>query len=173
MVEAAGEGGETYRFDGKPGALVVDSIDRVPVGKITAREVRRAGSETAADLRAALRTGGASVTARTAVYRIAFHFERAAATRPPAVRTAADLDALVARLDRMDRLGRRGPWTRRVLALIAKHPRRRAGDLAPLLDRDLRAFKADVRKLKGPGLTTSFEVGYELTPLGRRVLEHR
>ena len=39
------------------------------------------------------------------------------------------------------------------------------------LDRELRVFKADVRKLKGMGLTTSFEVGYELTALGRRVLD--
>ena len=52
-----------------------------------------------------------------------------------------------------------------------KHPQRRAGDLAPKVDRELRVFKADVRKLKGLGLTRSFEVGYELTPLGRQVLK--
>ena len=56
-------------------------------------------------------------------------------------------------------------------ALIAQHPRRRAGDLAPQLERELPKFKADVRKLKGLGLTKSHEVGYELTALGRRVLE--
>ena len=85
--------------------------------------------------------------------------------------TAGDIDKLVERLGRIDRLSPRGPWTKQVLALVAKHPQRRAGDLAPILDRELRAFKADVRKLKAMGLTTSFEVGYELTPLGRRILK--
>ncbi len=164
--------GGAYRFDRGPGSLVVDSLDKVPVGKITTREAKRAGFETIEDLKVALRAGGSNVTARTPVYRIAFHFERASRRKPAAaVPTAGDIDKLVERLGRMDRLSRRGPWTKQVLALIGKHPQRRAGDLAPLLDRDLRAFKADVRKLKGMGLTTSFEVGYELTPLGRRILK--
>ncbi len=161
-----------YRFDRGPGALVVDSIDKVPVGKITTRDVKRAGFETMEDLKAALRAGGSNVTARTPVYRIAFHFERLSHHKPAvAVPTAGVIDKLVERLGRMDRLSRRGPWTKQVLALIAKHPQRRACVLAPIVDRDLRAFKADVRKLKGMGLTTSFEVGYELTALGRRILK--
>ena len=35
--------GGRYRFDGGPDALVVDSIDRVPVEKISGREAKRAG----------------------------------------------------------------------------------------------------------------------------------
>jgi hypothetical protein len=162
--------GGTYRLAGGPGALVVDAIEKVAVGDIPKREVTRAGFDSIDELKAALRTGGATVTARTPVYRVAFHYERAAPAKPKPA-TAADVDALVARLERMDRLSRRGPWTKRVLALIAKHPQRRAGDLAPKLDRELPKFKADVRKLKGMGLTKSFEVGYELTALGRKVLK--
>ena len=106
------------------------------------------------------------------MYRIAFHFEQGSRRKTAAtVSTAGDIDKLVERLGRMDRLSPRGPWTSQVLALIAKHPQRRAGDLAPILDRELRAFKADVRKLKRMGLTTSFEIGYELTALGRRILK--
>jgi hypothetical protein len=162
--------GGAYRFDGGPDTLVVDALDKVAVGKITSREVRRAGFETIDELKAALRTGGASVTARTPVYRVAFHFERGTRQRKKAA-TANDVAGIVERLQRMDRLSRRGPWTKQVLTLIARNPQRRAGDLAPKLDRELRVFKADVRKLKGMGLTTSFEVGYELTALGRRVLD--
>ncbi len=167
--------GGAYRLGDGRDALIVDSIDTVPVGKITKREIKRAGFESLDDLKAALRSGGTNITARTTVHRIAFHFERASgrkttlvAAAPP---SAGDIDRLVERLGRMDRLSRRGPWTKQVLALIVKNPQRRAGDLAPIVDRELRAFKADVRKLKGMGLTTSFEVGYELTALGRRILK--
>lgn len=168
--------GGRYRFGGASsgggGTLVVDSIDRIPVGKISMREAKRAGFDTIDQLKAALRTKGSNVTARTPVYRIAFHFERAAGRLTPAApATAADVDKLLARLARMDKLSSRGPWTKQVLTLIAKNPQRRAGDLAPRLKRELRAFKADVRKLKAMGLTQSFEVGYDLTPLGRRVLK--
>jgi len=48
-----------------------------------------------------------------------------------------------------------------------------ASRLAPLLGRETRAFKADVRKLKALGLTISFDVGYEISPRGRAYLERR
>jgi len=38
-----------------------------------------------------------------------------------------------ARLDAIDARSPRGPWTRSVLELIARHPETRAADLAPLL----------------------------------------
>ena len=62
------------------------------------------------------------------------------------------------------------PWTGRVLALIATHPGRRAGDLAPTMGWELPKFKANVRKLKALGLTASLEVGYRLTELGERAV---
>ena len=71
----------------------------------------------------------------------------------------------------MDRLSRRGPWTRRVLELIAENPRVAASKLAPRLGRETRAFKADVRKLEELGLTESFELGYALSPRGRALLK--
>ena len=70
----------------------------------------------------------------------------------------------------MDRLSKHGPWTRQTLELIAQNPPTAASKLAPMLGRDTRAFKADVRKLKKLGLTVSFEVGYELTSLGKAFL---
>jgi hypothetical protein len=81
--------------------------------------------------------------------------------------TDADLTALAAALDRIDRGSRRGPWTRRVLALIAARPATRAGDLfAEAGYPDLPSFKRDVRRLKELGLTESLEVGYRLSPRG-------
>ena len=77
-----------------------------------------------------------------------------------------ELRELAARLDRMDR-GKRGPWTRRVLALIAARPAVRAGDLfAEAGYPDMLSFKRDVRRLKELGLTESLQVGYRLSPRG-------
>ena len=83
------------------------------------------------------------------------------------------LAALDARLDAIDRRSGRGPWTRRVLALIAAESGAPAARLAEKLEREKPAFKADVRKLKALGLTRSLEVGYELSPRGRALLARR
>jgi hypothetical protein len=82
----------------------------------------------------------------------------------------AELDR---RLDRLDRASASGPWTAATLALIAERPAVRAGDLAPVLGRELAPFKLDVRKLKNLGLTISLEVGYRLSPRGEAYLRHR
>ena len=103
--------GGAYRLAGGPDVLVVTSVDRVSLGDVPARDVRRAGFESHDDLRAALRKGGSAATARTPVYRVAFRFE-ARRSMKPAPATARDVEAVVARLARMDGLSRRGPWTK-------------------------------------------------------------
>ena len=57
------------------------------------------------------------------------------------------------------------------LGLIATRPAVRAGDLAASVERDVAPSKLDVRKLKARGLTISLEVGYRLSPRGRRYLD--
>lgn len=74
---------------------------------------------------------------------------------------------IAARLDRLDRASRRGPWTGAVLELIAANPGVRAPDLAERMGLETLPFKRDVRKLKELGLTESLEVGYRLSPRGR------
>jgi hypothetical protein len=74
---------------------------------------------------------------------------------------------IAARLDRLDRASRRGPWTATVLDLIAANPEVRAPDLAARLGLETLPFKRDVRKLKELGLTESLPVGYRLSPRGR------
>ena len=83
----------------------------------------------------------------------------------------ADVAAITAALDRMDRGRRTGPWTREILRLIAARPAVRAPDLAASLGRETQPFKLDVRKLKELGLTHSLQVGYGLSPRGRAYLE--
>jgi len=65
---------------------------------------------------------------------------------------------------------RDGAWTKRTLALIAKHPRIAASKLAAKVDGETLPFKTCARKLKRLGLTQSFEVGYEISPRGSAYL---
>lgn len=82
-------------------------------------------------------------------------------------------EALAELKKRVARLEKQGPWVKKVMRLIAKHPRVAASKLAKKLKRDTQPFKTDVRKLKRLGLTMSFEVGYEVSPRGKKFLEHR
>jgi hypothetical protein len=163
----------------RPGALVrtaigliaVESVNEIDPARISPADARRAGHADRADLLATL--------ARYAhrddqpVFRIAL---RPAGDDPRiALRERDQLapdeaEAVVARLARFDRASRRGPWTVRVLRLIAERPGVRAADLAAGERRETVPFKADVRKLKELGLTESLEVGYRLSPRGRAIL---
>lgn len=92
------------------------------------------------------------------------------ALRESADLTDDDVAALQAKLARLDKASSHGAWTAQTLALIERHPRRRAPDLAAMVGRETAPFKIDVRKLKGLGLTRSFDVGYEISPRGREYL---
>ena len=86
------------------------------------------------------------------------------ALRCDAALSEADIADLTARLDRLDRASRHGPWTRQMLRMLAERPHVRAPDLAASVGRETLAFKNDVRKLKALGLTISHSPGYELSP---------
>lgn len=166
--------GGRYRC-GRIGLLEVDSIDAVRVRDIKPAEAKRSGFPDRAALLAELATGGKRpLRAGDRVYRVELHFagpdER---PRPDtgAALSESDARALCAKLDRMDRLSRHGPWTRATLRLIGKQSRVPAARLAEKLGRERPSFKADVRKLKKLGLTISHEVGYELSPRGRTLLD--
>ena len=110
------------------------------------------------------------------LYRVAFHClgEQDDPRKILAAEAGLDSEALVAvtkRLAQMDARSRHGPWTQAALEAIASTPGRRAADLAAVQGRETTKFKADIRKLKALGLTISLEVGYELSPRGRVVLD--
>lgn len=150
------------------GVVQIDAVDLVDETTISAEQALRAGYRSRDELLAELasRPDGD-------LYRIALH--RAGPDPRVQLRERADLTddefgELLARLGRLDRASRHGPWTGAVLGLIDAYPATRAGDLAVRLGRDIRSFKLDVRKLKELGLTESLDVGYRLSPRGRAVL---
>ncbi|GAA3206993.1 hypothetical protein ACFO1B_19665 [Dactylosporangium siamense] len=152
------------------GLVEITSVDRVPVSSLTGADARRAG---AASL-AALRQGLDRLHPERPVYRIGLRY---AGTDPrhtlrEAVPDTAEIDAIIAGLDRLDRAAPTGPWTRATLLLIDELPAIRAPDLAQRMGRDTPSFKQNVRKLKERGLTESLDIGYRLSPRGAAVLDH-
>jgi hypothetical protein len=105
--------------------------------------------------------------------RLASDEDPRAALADTAELSTEDVEAIALRLDRLDRASSHGPWTRDTLAIIARRPAVRAGDLAAELGREMLPFKVDVRKLKNLGLTLSLEVGYRLSPRGAAYLRVR
>jgi hypothetical protein len=152
------------------GLIEITSVDRVPVRTLTAADARRAG---AASL-AALRQGLDRVHPERPVYRIGLRYAGADPRQAlrEAVPDAAELDAIGAWLDRLDRASPTGPWTRATLSLIDELPATRAPDLAQRMGRDTPSFKQNVRKLKERGLTESLDIGYRLSARGAAVLDH-
>jgi hypothetical protein len=151
----------------RAGVLAIESVEQVDEDSISDADARQAGATDRQTLLAGMRPEGT-------LYRIAFRLE--GPDPRVALRAKADLDArerseIDARLGRFDAASRHGPWTRRVLELIAERPATLAADLAAEVGRAKAPFKADVRKLKELGLTESLEKGYRLSPRGRSYLE--
>ncbi len=163
------------RYRTRAGMLEVDAVGVVKLGDIEDRDARRSGFADRDELAASLaKTARKALRKDTQVYRVELHFagDVTVADLPPShtAWTPEEVDTMTARLDKMDRLSRHGPWTRQVLRAIEKRPRTAASKLAPRLGRETAAFKTDVRKLKKLGLTVSFDVGYEISPRGRAYL---
>jgi len=149
------------------GVLAIDAVDEVTERQITADDATRAGyASRKALLDELARRDGA-------IYRIRLRLageDPRIALREKADLNAEELEQVIARLSRMDRASRSGPWTLRTLELIAAHPGVVARSLATKADVERDPFKVNVRKLKNLGLTESLEIGYRISPRGETVL---
>ncbi|KAG1647377.1 hypothetical protein GQR58_030650 [Nymphon striatum] len=137
--------------------------------KITAAEATRAGFESKEALLTELDSRDEGD-----IYRITVEYggvDPRIALRENANLTADDIAELAAKLARLDKVSKRGPWTTTFLNVLDANPHVRAPDLAEGLGLDKPTFKNDVRKLKGLGLTISFSPGYELSPRGKAYLD--
>lgn len=150
------------------GQLSIASVEPVDEGRITAAEARRAGYASREALLKELRQRAEGV-----VYRIELgplRDDPRIALREADSIAAGELATLRAQLDGLDARSADGPWTRRTLEVLAKHPGVRAGDLCDLVGQEKVRFKLNVRKLKGLGLTESLGTGYRLSPRGKALL---
>lgn len=159
--------GQRYRCH-PIGVLEVDAVSMVTVADIEEADARRAGFASLAEILeyVAAKTGG---SVDHAMVRVEFHHGGDGDRVELALESnieEPERKAIKAALARLDDRPRTGPWTKKTLRLIEKHPRVAASKLAAMLGRETKDFKADVVKLKKLGLTQSFEVGYEVSPRG-------
>lgn len=152
------------------GLLDILEITEVSYADITPDDARRAGFDTVDAVIAFLEQKPAATDYRVRVRPRAD--DPRVDLRSQTELSADELDAVCIKLERMDGRSPIGPWTQLTLHLIADRPRTRAAELAESVGRETLPFKTDVRKLKNLGLTLSHEIGYELSPRGRVVLEH-
>ena len=153
------------------GVLAINSVEPILTDEIVDQDARRAGYSSRGVLLAELKSRPG-----TKLYRIALCFAGAdprIALREQASLTDEDVTELRRRLARLDKNGRHGPWTIRVLKLIGEQPETLASTLAEAAGYEKQWFKSGVRKLKKLGLTESLAVGYRLSPRGRAFLDHR
>lgn len=150
------------------GVIQVDAVE--VVDDVTDEDARAAGWPDAARLRKQLD----KVESDAPTYKVTLSWagpDPRVALRESADLTDADVAAIDAKLERLDRASSHGPWTMATLDVIRRRPHTRAPDLAAEMGRERDPFKIDVRKLKNLGLTRSFEVGYEVSPRGLAYLE--
>lgn len=147
------------------GMLDIVRVDRVELDEISARDARRGGFDSVAEVVAELTRKPEGDFYRVRV-RVGGPDPRETLREQTELSTD-DLEQVRAALDRFDA---RGPWTRQILAMISDRPHVRAPDLAASIDWETKPFKEHVRKLKGLGLTISHNPGYELSPRGRAVM---
>ncbi len=157
------------------GVLEVDELAVVKISDLNDGEAKAAGFLDVKELRQYLSTAtGSPLAEDEPIYRVKLHYggdgDRVQGALSSEL-SAEEFATLRRKLDGMDERSAEGPWTRKVLRLIAKRPRIAASKLAKVLRRETLPFKADVVKLKKLGLTQSFEVGYELSPRGQAFLK--
>ncbi len=150
------------------GVVGIDDVRVVEPDEITDLDARSAGYASADDLLSHLNYRD------DPIYRISVYWggeDPRIALRESDDLSDAELDEIVAKLDKMDRTSKRGAWTRSYLEVIESMPATYSGLLANYLGIAQADFKPWVRKLKALGLTESLEVGYRLSPRGEKVLE--
>lgn len=150
------------------GQLAIRSVEKVSSAALKSRDATQAGFASLAELREDLAKQRAGE-----LYRIRFELagpDPRTALREKSALSASDRRTLEGKLARLDQRSTAGPWTRQVLTLIAKHPERRAAELAELSRREKEWLKLHLRKLKNLGLTESLEIGYRLSPRGQAYL---
>lgn len=149
------------------GELAIDAVEPCDETDITESDAIAAGFAGRDALLAELRQRDDG-----ALYRIVFHLagpDSRIALRDADDLSPAGIDAIAARLAKLDRSGER-PWTLAVLQFIADHDGTAAREIGAAFGVEKDVLKRNIRKLKELGLTESLEVGYRLSPRGRAVL---
>jgi len=150
------------------GVIGIDTVEVVTENDITELEAREAGFASRDELLSHLNYRD------DPIYRMRVYFagdDPREALRENDDLSDKELDEIIAKLAKLDKNSKRGPWTQSYLQVIQDMPQTYSGLLADYLGLDIPSFKPWVRKLKALGLTESLHPGYRLSPRGEKVLE--
>jgi hypothetical protein len=150
------------------GVVGIESVEVVTEGEITELDAREAGYGTKENLLGHLNYRD------DPIYRLRVYWvgeDPRIALRDDDELSDAELSEVIAKLEKLDKNSKRGPWTKQFLEVIDAMPNTHSGLLANYLGLDIPSFKPWVRKLKALGLTESLHPGYRLSPRGGKVLE--
>lgn len=150
------------------GVIGIDSVAVVDENEITDEDAHGAGYASREDLIEHLNYR------EDPIYRIGVRWhgeDPRIALRVNDSLSEGELAEVIDRLEKMDRMSKRGAWTRSYLEVIESMPATYSGLLANYLGISQADFKPWVRKLKALGLTESLEVGYRLSPRGEKVID--
>ncbi len=151
------------------GLVKVVSISTVKESQITQKDIRDAGFDDRELFLKSLRQND-----NHNIYKIELRYyseDPRLELRNNTTLTNSALEELNNKFDRLDKYGKQGLWTKKVLLAIKENPKLRAVDLAKLTGFEKQWLKLNIRKLKNLGLTISHEVGYELSPLGKSLVK--
>ena len=149
------------------GVVAIDSVEVVSEAEITDQDAQDSGYASREELIAALSYRD------DPIYRIRLHFggeDPRIALRENADVSGDELAEVIAKLQKIDTSSKTGAWTQSYLDVIDSMPASYSGLLADYLGLPKDEFKPKVRKLKALGLTESLEVGYRLSPRGKKIL---
>lgn len=150
------------------GVLGIDAVEVITESKITAADAKAAGFDSKKDLLASM-----PPDPELDIYRIRVRYigeDPRTALRADTKLSKAELDEIIAKLQKLDAGSKRGPWTQSYLQMIHNQPNTHAQILAESIGLTIPTFKPWVRKLKALGLTESLRPGYRLSPRGEKVL---
>lgn len=149
------------------GVIGIDTVEVVTEDDITELDAREAGYGTKRNLLSKLNYRD------DPIYRLRVYWageDPRIALRENDDLADDEIAEIIAKLDKLDRNSKRGPWTREYLQVIQDMPQTYSGLLANYLGLSIPEFKPWVRKLKALGLTESLHPGYRLSPRGEKVL---
>lgn len=161
----------------KAGSLIHTSIGLVEISKITAVDENDITDEDAlsagfTNKNELLKSFAHNNTGTIFKIYVAYHSpDPRIELREQTELTAQQFEDLEMKLARLDKYSRQGNWTESVLLAIKDNHNVHAKGIAALTGFEKEWLKQNIRKLKNLGLTISHTTGYELSPLGKTLIQ--
>lgn len=149
------------------GVLVIDAVEEITPQEITDAAARQSGFPSKDALLTEL------ARHKGQLYRIRLHHggeDPRIALREDADMDTATISMILKKLQGLDARSIYGPWTKKALGYIDRHPQEKAANMSIALNMDKEWLKVQIRKLKELGLTESLNPGYRLSPRGEVIL---